>query len=161
TAMGIDADREFKTKPQMGCDLLTDAVDAEVRVDWCTADAVYGRDRGLRETCEKHGVGYSLGVPCSFRIRLLSATVARADAMLRMSRGGAWQVAAWGRGPKAGGPYTGAWFATASPRHFLLIRRSLTKPADLAYFYCYVPEHTPATLGVLVAVTGQRWCGVP
>jgi hypothetical protein len=53
--------------------------------------------------------------------------------------------------------YAWAWLATASPRHFLLVRRSLTKPTDLAYFYCYVPEHTPATLGVLVAVTGQRW----
>jgi SRSO17 transposase len=82
TAMGIDANHEFKTKPQLGCLLLTDAVDAGVRVDWCTADAVYGRDRGLRETCEKRGIGYSLGVPCSFRITLASGTVLRADATL-------------------------------------------------------------------------------
>src|SRR5436190_471488 len=70
TAMGIDADHQFTTKPGLGCDLLTDALDAGVRVHWCTADAVYGRDRGLRETCEQRGIGYSLGVPCSFRIRL-------------------------------------------------------------------------------------------
>jgi SRSO17 transposase len=123
-AMGIDADREFKTKPQLGCDLLTDAVDAGVRVDWCTADAVYGRDRGLRETCEKHGVGYSLGVPCSFRIRLPSGTVARADATLKMVPARAWQVASCGPGSKGERRYTWAWIATASPRHFLLIRRT-------------------------------------
>src|SRR5690606_3869175 len=65
--MGIDPGHEFKTKPQLGTDLLTDALHAGVRVDWCTADAVYGRDRGLREACEQRGVGYSLAVPCSFR----------------------------------------------------------------------------------------------
>jgi len=42
-------------------------------------------------------------------------------------------------------------------RHFLLIRRSLNNPTEVAYFFCLVPEHLPATLGVLVAVCGQRW----
>jgi len=69
TGMGIDPAHEFKSKPQLGCELLTDAVDGGVRVHWCTADAVYGRDRDLREECEKRGIGYSLGVACSFRIR--------------------------------------------------------------------------------------------
>jgi SRSO17 transposase len=157
TAMGIDADHQFKTKPGLGCDLLIDALDAGVRVDWCTADAVYGRDRGLRETCEKRGVGYSLGVPCSFRIQLPSGTNVRADATLKILPARAWQVASCGPGSKGERRYAWAWLATASDRHFLLIRRSLSKPTDLAYFYCYVPDHTPATLGVLVAVTGRRW----
>jgi len=69
----------------------------------------------------------------------------------------AWQVASCGPGSKGERRYAWAWLATASDRHFLLIRRSLSKPTELAYFYCYVPEHTPATLGVLVAVTGRRW----
>lgn len=157
TMMGIDPDHEFKTKPQLGVDLLTGALDAGVRVDWCTADAVYGRDRGLRETCEKHGIGYSLGVPCSFRIRLPSGTAIRADAALKILTKRAWQVASCGPGSKGDRRYGWAWLATVSPRHFLLIRRSLTKPTDLAYFYCYVPDRIPATLGVLVTVTGQRW----
>ncbi len=157
TSMGIDPGHEFKTKPQLGAELLTDAADAGVRVDWCTADAVYGRDRGLREECEKRGIGYSLGVPCSFRIRLPSKAVVRVDATLRLIPARAWQVASCGPGSKGDRRYGFAWLGTASPRHFLLIRRSLTKPTDLAYFYCYVPEHTPATLGVLVAVTGRRW----
>jgi SRSO17 transposase len=157
TTMGIDPGHEFKTKPGLGADLLTGALDAGVRVDWCTADAVYGRDRGLRETCQTRGIGYSLGVPCSFRVRLASGTVLRADATLKILTARAWQVASCGPGSKGDRRYAWAWLGTAGPRHFLLIRRSLTKPAELAYFYCYVPEHTPATLGVLVAVTGQRW----
>jgi SRSO17 transposase len=39
TAMGIDADHEFTTKPGLGTELLIDALDAGVRVPWCTADA--------------------------------------------------------------------------------------------------------------------------
>jgi len=27
----------------------------------------------------------------------------------------------------------------------------------VAYFFCFVPEHLPATLGVLATVCGQRW----
>ena len=157
TAMGIDPEHEFRTKPGLGADLLTDVLDAGVPVHWCTADAVYGRDRVLRETCEARGVGYSLGVPCSFRIRLPSGNVLRADATLKILSARAWQVASCGPGSKGDRRYAWAWLATASDRHFLLIRRSLSRPAELAYFYCYVPEHTPATLGVLVAVTGRRW----
>lgn len=155
--MGIEPGHEFKTKPQLGTDLLTDALDAGVRVDWCTADAVYGRDRGLREACEQRGVGYSLGVPCSFRIRLPSDSVPRADATLTLLTKRAWQIASCGPGSKGKRRHAFAWIATASDRHFLLIRRSLSKPAEVAYFYCWVPEHTPATLGMLVAVTVRRW----
>jgi hypothetical protein len=157
TAMGVDAEHEFKTKPQLGADLLSDAVDAGVRVDWCTGDAVYGRDRGLRAACEKRGIGYSLGVPCSFRIKLGSGTVLRADATPKILARDARQVASCGPGSKGERHYAWAWIGTASPRHFLLIRRSLNRPNDLAYFYCYMPEQIPATLGVLATVTGRRW----
>ena len=136
TAMGIDAEYEFATKPGLGADLLTDAVGAGVRVDWCTADAVYGRDRGLRELCEQRGIGYSLGVPCSFRVRLASGTVLRADATLKILTARSWQVASCGPGSKGDRRYAWAWLGTASPRHYLLIRRSLSKPTELAYFYC-------------------------
>jgi SRSO17 transposase len=156
-AMGIPDDLKFATKPGLGAELLTDVLDAGVRVDWCTADAVYGRDRGLRKTCEQRGIGYSLGVPCSFRITLACGTVLRADATLRILTARSWQIASCGPGSKGERRYAWAWIGTASPRHFLLIRRSLSKPTDLAYFFCHVPDHVPATLGVLVAVTGRRW----
>jgi SRSO17 transposase len=157
TTMGIAADHAFKTKPQLGTDLLIDALDAGMRIAWCTADAVYGRDRTLRETCEQRGVGYSLGVPCSFRVRLPSGTTVRADATLQILTPACWQIASCGPGSKGERRYAWAWIGTASDRHFLLIRRSLRKPTELAYFYCHVPQHIPATLGVLVAVTGRRW----
>jgi SRSO17 transposase len=156
-AMGIDADHEFKTKPQLGTDLLSDAVDAGITIAWCTADAVYGRDRALREACQQRRIGYSLGVPCSFRVTLPSGASLRADATVRILTRKSWQIASCGPGSKGERRYAWAWLATTSPQHFLLIRRSLTKPTDLAYFYCFVPDHIPATLGVLVTVTGRRW----
>jgi SRSO17 transposase len=45
TAMGIDDDHQFKTKPQLGTDLLSDAADAGVPLGWCAADAVTAATR--------------------------------------------------------------------------------------------------------------------
>jgi hypothetical protein len=82
---------------------------------------------------------------------------ARVDATLKLLTRRAWQVASRGPGSKGERRYAWAWLSTSSQRHFVLIRRSLTKSSELAYFYCFVPEHIPATLAVLVAVAGRRW----
>jgi SRSO17 transposase len=50
-----------------------------------------------------------------------------------------------------------AWAATASPRHGVLIRRSLTEPSDLAFFYCHIPQGRPTTLPALVRAAGKQW----
>src|SRR3954462_10912073 len=42
--MGIPAERDFKTKPELGQEILAEHVDAGIDIGWCTADAVYGRD---------------------------------------------------------------------------------------------------------------------
>ena len=39
----------------------------------------------------------------------------------------------------------------------MLIRRSLSDPDDLAFFYCHVPAGRPVTLAILVKVAGKRW----
>jgi hypothetical protein len=107
--------------------------------------------------CEKRGIGYSLGVPCSFRIRLPSGLTLRADAAVRFAAAGGWQVASCGPGSKGDRRCEWAWLATAGDRHFLLIRRSVRNRAELAFFYCWVPAGVPATLPVLTTVTGRRW----
>jgi SRSO17 transposase len=155
--MGIPAAAVFKTKPELGLELLTEQLTAGITIDWCTADAVYGRDRTLRGFCERNGVGYVLGVPCSWQVQLASGVAMRADATLAILTPRAWQVVSCGPGSKGERRYAFAWLATASPRRFLLIRRSLAKPTEMAYFTCFIPDHLPATLGVLVAVAGRRW----
>jgi hypothetical protein len=37
------------------------------------------------------------------------------------------------------------------------VRRNLTDPTDVAFFYAYVPANRPATLSTLVAIAGRRW----
>jgi hypothetical protein len=96
-------------------------------------------------------------VPCSFRITLPSGRRLRADTASRLVPTGAWTRASCGPGSKGDRDYAWGWLATASPRHHLLVRRSLTDPGDLAFFTCYVPEGRPVTLPVLVAVAGARW----
>jgi hypothetical protein len=46
--------------------------------------------------------------------------------------------------------------ATASPRHYLLVRRHLTT-GELAFHYCYVPEGQVLTLTRLIRAAGLRW----
>ena len=98
-----------------------------------------------------------LGIPRSFPVTLPSGRWLRADAAATLVTRRSWTIASAGAGSKGERSWAWAWLATAGPRHFLLIRRNLAKPADLDFFSCFVPEGRPATLGVLVAVEGRRW----
>ena len=69
----------------------------------------------------------------------------------------AWETRSCGRGCKGHRDYAWAWVATASPRHWVLLRRSRTDLSDLAFFYCHAPEGRPVTLPGLVTVAGKRW----
>jgi len=91
TQMGIPASLTFKTKPELGLELLAQHVAAGIAIPWCTADAVYGRDRKLHGSFENNGVGYVMGVPCSFQITLAGVTMC-ADATLKMLSQRTWQV---------------------------------------------------------------------
>jgi SRSO17 transposase len=156
-AMGIGEQVIFKTKPELAIELLTDQLDTHVELPWCAADTVYGQDPTLRAFCERHAIGYVLGIPRSFPVQLTAWRRLRADAAVKLVTRRSWTTASAGTGSKGERYWAWAWLATASPRHYLLIRRNLAKPADLAFFYCFVPEGRPATLGVLVAVEGRRW----
>jgi len=52
--------------------------------------------------------------------------------------------------------YDWAWLATASSRHYLLIRRHLAT-GELAFHCCFVPARQPASLSRLVRAAGCRW----
>jgi len=51
--------------------------------------------------------------------------------------------------------YAWAWLATASPRHYLLIRRQAT--GELAFHYCFAPDGRPVPLARLVRAARCRW----
>ncbi|HZV09535.1 MAG TPA: IS701 family transposase, partial [Novosphingobium sp.] len=148
---------EFTTKPALGTAMITAAAGAGVPFAWAAADEVYGRSGKLREACEKYNKGYVLAVPVNFTVTLPSGRKATVAALSRLIPVAAWETRSCGPGCKGHRDYAWAWAETASPRHWVLIRRSMGDPDDLAFFYTHVPEGRPVTLPILVTVTGNRW----
>jgi SRSO17 transposase len=156
-AAGVPDDLEFKTKPQLAIEMLGEITAEGSCPPWVTGDEVYGRDAKLRSFLEARHTGYVLKIPCSFRITLPTGQKMRADHAARLVPAQAWQTASAGHGSKGERDYGWAWLATASPRHHLLIRRSLADPADLAYCYCHVPADRACSFTTLVRTAGRRW----
>jgi len=148
---------EFTTKPALGTAMITAAAAAGVPFAWAAADEVYGRSGKLREACEKNNKGYVVAVPVNFGVTLPSGRKATVAALSRLIPVAAWETRSCGPGCKGHRDYAWAWAETASPRHWVLIRRSMGDPGDLAFFYTHVPEGRPVTLPILVTVTGKRW----
>ena len=98
-----------------------------------------------------------LAVPVNFTLTLPSGRKTTAAAVTRLIPATAWETRSCGRGCKGHRDYAWAWAATASPRHQVLIRRSLSDPSDLAFYYCHAPAGWPVSLPVLIKVAGKRW----
>jgi hypothetical protein len=67
----------------------------------------------------------------------------------------AWETRSCGRGCKGHRDYEWAWVGTALPQHWVLIRRSLSNPEDLAFYFCHAPRGRPVSLAVLIRVEGK------
>jgi SRSO17 transposase len=164
SAAGVPEDLEFATKPELGRRLLASLHAQDRLPGWVTGDEVYGRDPRLRAWLESPGVdtGYVLGVAASTPITLTAGRpAARADSALKTLIASDWVIDSCGAGSKGERRYAWAWIATASPRHHLLIRRSLIPNAkgvrEVAFYLCFVPEGRPATLRALIKIAGRRW----
>ena len=120
--------------------MVTAAARARVLFSWVAGDEVYGRSGRLRQACEKAGKGYVLAVPVNFAVRLPSGRTVAVSSVAAMVSAAAWETRSCGPGCKGRRDYRWAWAATASPRHWLLVRRSLADPPDLAFYYCHVPQ---------------------
>jgi SRSO17 transposase len=149
----------FATKIVLARRLIDRAVAAGVTAGWVTADAVYGSDDHVRATAEGHGLGYVVGVRADFAVWAGFRQV-RVKALLAEVPAGAWHRISCGDGAK--GPRVSDWalLRTNSPEpreyaRWLLLRRSVSDPAEVAYFACGGPPDT--TLEELVLVAGARW----
>ena len=147
----------FTTKPALGTAMIAGAADAGVPFAWVAAGEVYGRSSKLREACEKERKGYVLAIPVNFAVTLPSGRKTTVAAVARLIPATAWETRSCGPGCKGHRDYEWAWAATASSRHWVLIRRSLSDPSDLVFFYCHAPQGRPVSLPVLIRVAGKRW----
>lgn len=144
----------FATKPQLLQAMIERAIAAGVPFSWVTADEAYGDNGPLRRFMENQQLSYVLAVACDHQITTGTGKV-RADVIAKRLPKPAWQRLSCGNGAKGTRRYDWALIATTGPAHRLLIRRSISKPTELAFYLCHTPA--PVPLGHLVAVAGIRW----
>ena len=158
-AAGVPEGVAFATKIVLARRMIERAVAAGLPAKWVTADAVYGSDYQFRIALESQGLGYVLAVRTDFAVTV-GFRQPRAKALLAEVPADAWQRLSCGAGSK--GPRRYDWARTRincpDPKRcqrWLLIRRSVSDPADVSYFVCGGRPAT--TLPDLVAVAGKRW----
>jgi SRSO17 transposase len=157
----VPASVEFQTKPQLARAMLERALGAGVPFAWVTGDEIYGGDRRLRLWLEEHQVPHVLAVKSTEP--LWTRTTWRQVAAKTLAAGLAdtdWERLSAGEGAKGPRVYDWAWVpirALPEPgwEYWLLVRRSIADPTELAYYVCFCPAGTP--LGELVRVAGTRW----
>jgi SRSO17 transposase len=144
----------FETKPQLLQAMIERAITAGVPFSWVTADEAYGNNGPLRRFLEDRQVGYVLAISRSHRATT-SASRRRVDAIAKSLPRSAWQRRSCGNGAKGHRWYDWALVATISPAHHVLIRRSVTRPQELAFYLCHSTR--PITMTRLIRVAGARW----
>ncbi|MGH9205846.1 MAG: IS701 family transposase [Acidimicrobiales bacterium] len=164
---GVPEDVTFATKPELAKRMLERARQAGVPAAWVTGDSIYGGDRKLRVWLEQQEQPFVLAVASNEPLwAVLEGRLGqpRADAIAAAAPAHAWQRLSAGDGAK--GPRRYDWMRVRLARlqlsaeerrwdHWLLVRRSLSDPTDLAYYVVFAPAGT--TLQTLVQVAGQRW----
>jgi SRSO17 transposase len=158
---GVPEEVEFRTKPQLARRMLERVLAAGVPARWVTGDEVYGGDRRLRVWLEEQHVAHVLAVKSTEP--LWTRTTWRQVAARTLAAAlpeAAWQRVSAGEGTK--GPRVYDWaqvpiraLPAAGWDYWLLVRRSIADPTELAYYVCFCPAETP--LAELVRVAGTRW----
>ena len=149
----------FSTKPALAREMLKRTLAAGVRAKWVTADEVYGSDSKFRRFCEERGLGYVVAISSQSHL-FLNGLRCRVSEHVQQFSKKQWRRLSCGPGQKGERLYDWAYVSWPSPdddnctRGFL-VRRSLTDPDDMAYFFTNAPKRT--TLKTIVRVAGSRW----
>jgi SRSO17 transposase len=159
-AAGIDDEVEFATKPAMAQRMIERAVLAQVPFGWVTADEAYGMDTKFRLWLEAGDIPHVVAVPKSAAVVAMDLTRPRAHQVIADLPEEAWKRMSCGDGAR--GPRMSDW-AVSDIRplrrsgwgHWLLARRGIADPSDLAYYICFGPADT--SIVELVRVAGSRW----
>ncbi|WDO11335.1 IS701 family transposase (plasmid) [Streptomyces murinus] len=163
-AAKIPDEREFATKGELAKAMVTRCLAAGLPASWVTADEAYGQEWKFRRLLEELGVGYVVAVPKSQQVKSL-AGFWRIDELITGAPEDAWQRLSCGDGAK--GPRVYDWasarlpsigfFDGDEPTHhrWVLARRSLTRPQEIAYYFAYAP--VTCTIAELARVAGTRW----
>lgn len=161
----VPTQRVFATKPELARQMLERAIDAKIPFKWVSGDEVYGGDRRLRMWLEEHDLFFALAIATNEPLWYnlgdgQGPRQIRADQITASLGTEQWHRLSCGEGSK--GPRIYDWAIVPLVRldwpsrgHWLLVRRSLEKPTELAYYVVFGPRDTK--LSEIVEVVGQRW----
>jgi SRSO17 transposase len=159
-AAGIPNDAGFATKPELAQLMVERALAARIPFAWFTADEAYGQVGRLRLWLEEHDIAHVLAVPKSQMVISMDLRQRRARAVIADVEPTAWQRLSCGDGAHGRRIYDWAAVDIRPLRrpdvgHWLLARRSVSDPTEIAYYICFGPAGTD--LRELVRVAGSRW----
>jgi len=160
---GIPGAVSFATTPQLAQRMIARAIATGVPFAWVVGDEVYGSDRRLRRFLEQHERPFVLAVRRNEQLwsvlagHLGQQTAADLAAALPDA---AWHHLSAGAGAKGERLYDWARVRLARRQappwdHWLLIRRSHSKPEKCASYVVFAPAETP--LAALARGVGRRW----
>jgi SRSO17 transposase len=164
-AAGIPDAVGFQTKPELAVQMLERIFQAHIPIAWVVADTVYGGNLDLRTWLEGHGYPYVLAVACTEPVGILTpdgrrrqVEVSEVAALLLDEQD--WQRLSMSQGTK--GPRLFEWACVpilhqweADGCHWVLLRRALSDPREIAYYFVFGPPAT--TLPAMVKAIGARW----
>jgi len=156
---GIPQTVRFSTKGELAKEMLRRAFETEVPARWVVADTVYGTARGLRGWLEEHERSYILAVPATQGV-YHGGRQRQVRSLAKMLPGEGWVRLSAGRGSKGERLYDWACVSLPDPdtqqaERWLLVRRNIDDPSELAYYLAYGPKGTPPE--ELIRVAGRRW----
>ncbi|HEX2741044.1 MAG TPA: IS701 family transposase [Rubrobacter sp.] len=158
-AARVPAEIGFATKGELAQRMLSGAFEAGVPAKWIIADEVYGNGGKLRRWLEARKKPYVLAVARSHPL-MVAFRSKRAEEVVAEAPPEAWARVQIGAGSK--GPRVYDWARARLPyenapgwARWLLVRRSVSQPQELAYYRAYGPEE--ATVEELAKVAGSRW----
>ncbi len=151
-AASIPETVRFQTKPELAVHMMERIFQAAVPLAWVVADTIYGGNLDLRSWLEAHGYPYVLAVACDEPVGIMTpdgrhrqVEVRDVEALLLHEQD--WQRLLMSEGTK--GPRLFDWAAVpvlhhweADERHWLLLRRDLTDPREISYYFVFGPRGT-------------------
>jgi SRSO17 transposase len=163
-AVSVPPERAFMTKPQLAQLMIERAITAGVPFSWVLGDEVYGNDRRLRMWLEQQERPHVLAVkstePLWARASGQGPVQIPAKDMATAEPAEGWQRLSAGAGSKGERLYEWARWRLCRLQqqpwdHWLLVRRKISNPQELAYYVVFGPADT--SLLTLAQVAGQRW----
>jgi SRSO17 transposase len=162
---GIAETVGFQTKCELAQRMLERVWKAAIPICWVVADTVYGGNLDLRNWLEAHEYPYVLAVACNEPVGILTPDGRRRQVEVRevaalLLGEEDWQRLSMSEGTK--GPRLFDWACVSilhhweeDGRHWLLLRRSLSDPQEMSYYFVFGPPGT--TLSEMVKAIGARW----